>query len=183
VRFAQYDEMVETFPSDRPDQSFRKTVLPRRAASDGFVTDAHSSHAACNHRAVDTVPITDQIAWSLVPRECLADLASNPLGSGICGDGNPGKSSWQSVTKRIEPAECSQTKDSDPGILFPFATSRRSGRRLNARQATAGREPAAAQGSEHQEKISEVAKSIRFQSATDICYRQAFPNLLLGLHP
>src|SRR6516162_2653723 len=81
--------MVETFPSDRPDQSFRKTVLPRRAASDGFVTNAHSSHAACNHRAVDTIPITDQIAWSLVPRECLADLASNPLGSGICGDGNP----------------------------------------------------------------------------------------------
>jgi Serine hydroxymethyltransferase len=89
VRFAQYDEMVETFPSDRPDQSFRKTVLPRRAASDGFVTDAHSSHAVCNHRAVDTIPIMDQIAWSLVPRECLADLASNPLGSGICGDGNP----------------------------------------------------------------------------------------------
>jgi hypothetical protein len=27
VRFAQYDEMVETFQSDRPDQSFRKTVL------------------------------------------------------------------------------------------------------------------------------------------------------------
>jgi hypothetical protein len=79
VRFAQYDEMVETFPSDRSDQSFRKTVLPRRAASDGFVTDAHSSHAACNHRAVDTIPITDQVAWSLVPRECLADLASNPL--------------------------------------------------------------------------------------------------------
>src|SRR6266699_4542364 len=89
VRFAQYDEMVETFPSDRPDQSFRKTVSPRRAASDGFVTDAHSSHATCNHRAVDTIPITDQIAWSRVPRECLADLASNPLGSGICGDGNP----------------------------------------------------------------------------------------------
>src|SRR6266702_8979364 len=81
--------MVETFPSDRPDQSFRKTVLPRRAVSDGFVTDAHSSHAACNHRAVDTIPITDQIAWSLVPRECLADLASNPRGSGSCGDGNP----------------------------------------------------------------------------------------------
>jgi hypothetical protein len=89
VRFAQYDEMVETFLSDRPDQSFRKTVLPRRAASDGFVTDAHSSHAACDHRAIDTIPITDQIAGSLVPRECLADLASNPLGSGICGDGNP----------------------------------------------------------------------------------------------
>jgi hypothetical protein len=34
VRFAQYDEMVETFPSDRPDQSFRKTVLPRRASLD-----------------------------------------------------------------------------------------------------------------------------------------------------
>jgi hypothetical protein len=25
----------------------------------------------------DTIPITDQIAWSLVPRECLADLASS----------------------------------------------------------------------------------------------------------
>src|SRR5512135_184174 len=94
--------MVETFPSDRPDQSFRKTVLPRRAASDGFVTDAHSSHAACNHRAVDTIPITDQIAWSLVPRECLADLASNPLGSGIWGDGNPDQAP-AGQSKRIGP--------------------------------------------------------------------------------
>jgi hypothetical protein len=40
-------------------------------------------------------------------------------------------------------------------------------------------EPAPAQGSEHQEKISEVAKSIHFSSATDTCYRQAVPNLLL----
>src|SRR5260370_42394197 len=81
--------MVETFRWNRPDQSFRKKVLQRRATSDGFVTDAHSAPAACNHHAVDTIPITDQIAWSLVPRECLADLASNPLGGGTCGDGNP----------------------------------------------------------------------------------------------
>src|ERR1700747_1066302 len=108
--------MVETFPSDRPDQSFRKTVLPRRAASDGFVTDAHSAHPACNHRTVDAIPITDQIAWSLVPRECLADLASNPLGSGICDDGNPdqapaGQSNDTSKSPLMKSRVCSADGD------------------------------------------------------------------------
>jgi hypothetical protein len=53
------------------------------------VASIPNRHAACDHRAVDTIPITDQVAWSLVPRECLADLASNPLGSGICGERQP----------------------------------------------------------------------------------------------
>ena len=59
VRFAYHDDVVETFPSDRPDQSLRKAILPRRAAGDGFVTDAHGSHPSCDHCAVDAILVTN----------------------------------------------------------------------------------------------------------------------------
>src|SRR5262249_46520533 len=83
--------MVEAFPSDRPDQSLRKTILPRRAAGNEFVTDAHRSHPPCDHCAVDAILVTDQIAWSLIPRKCFTDLVGNPLGSRICCYGDPDK--------------------------------------------------------------------------------------------
>ena len=39
----EYDHVVNTFPSDRADQSLRVPVLPRRAWSNGLVADAHGS--------------------------------------------------------------------------------------------------------------------------------------------
>jgi hypothetical protein len=46
---------------------------------------------ACDFCAADAIPITNQVSWSLVPREDLTDLAGNPLGSGICCNGDPDK--------------------------------------------------------------------------------------------
>ena len=43
VRLPKYDHVVETFPSDRTDQSLDVRVLPRRARGDGLVADAHGS--------------------------------------------------------------------------------------------------------------------------------------------
>ena len=39
----EHNQMVETFPSDRADQSLRVPILPRRARSNRFVADAHGS--------------------------------------------------------------------------------------------------------------------------------------------
>jgi len=39
----EHDHEVETFPSDRADQSLRLPILPRRARSNRFVADAHGS--------------------------------------------------------------------------------------------------------------------------------------------
>ena len=38
---AQGDDVIGTLASDRSDQPFGEAVLPRRAWSNGFVTDAH----------------------------------------------------------------------------------------------------------------------------------------------
>src|SRR5262249_42019743 len=86
--------MVEALASDRSHQSFGEAVLPRRTCGDRFVVDAHSSQSmrdrsaiddpdhgsdSVDRSAIDLIPITDQIAWGLIPRECLRDLACDPV--------------------------------------------------------------------------------------------------------
>src|SRR5439155_5438449 len=46
VRLPKHDHVVETFPSDRADQSLRVRILPRRARGNGLVADAHVSSAS-----------------------------------------------------------------------------------------------------------------------------------------
>src|SRR5260221_1375424 len=71
--------MVHALASDRSDQSFGEAVLPRRAWGDRLVTDAHGSQSMHDGSAVEAIPITDQVARGLAPRECLRDLACDPV--------------------------------------------------------------------------------------------------------
>jgi hypothetical protein len=41
VRFAEHNHMVETFPSDRADQSLDVRILPRRSGCDRPIANAH----------------------------------------------------------------------------------------------------------------------------------------------
>jgi hypothetical protein len=75
VRFAEDNHMVDALASDRSDQPFGEAVLARRAWGDGLVTDAHGPQSAGDECAVDLIPITDQVARRLSPRECFGDLA------------------------------------------------------------------------------------------------------------
>src|SRR5260370_6930622 len=81
--FAHDNDVVDALASDRPDQSFGKAVLPRRARGDGLVTDAHGSESARDDSAVDPIPIMDQVARGLIPRECFGDLACDPVRGGM----------------------------------------------------------------------------------------------------
>src|SRR5258706_1735787 len=71
--------MVDALGSDRSDQSFGEAVLPRRAWSDRLVADAHGAQSVPDGNAVDLIPIADQVARGLIPRECLRDLARDPV--------------------------------------------------------------------------------------------------------
>src|SRR5258705_7434637 len=71
--------MVDALASDRSDQPFGEAVLPRRARGDGLVTNAHGSQSVQDGAAVDPIPITEQVARGLIPRECLSDLACDPF--------------------------------------------------------------------------------------------------------
>src|SRR5437870_4357313 len=83
--------MVDALASDRSNQPFGEAVLPRRAWGDGLVTDAHGAQSACDGSAVDPIPITDQVARSLSPRECFSDLTCDPLCSWMRCDVDPDK--------------------------------------------------------------------------------------------
>src|SRR5436305_11598515 len=77
--------MVDALASDRSDQSFGEAVLPRRAWGDGLVTDAHGAQSVRDGSAINAIPITDQVARRLSPRECFGDLACDPVRGRIVG--------------------------------------------------------------------------------------------------
>src|SRR4051812_18857583 len=54
----EHDYMIEALASDRADQSFSVTVLPRRSRRCRSVANAHRANAARKCLAVDTVAIT-----------------------------------------------------------------------------------------------------------------------------
>jgi len=83
--------MADALAPDRSDQPFGEAVLPRRAWRDGLVTDAHGPQSVRDGSAVDAVPITDQVARRLSPRECFGDLACDPFRGRMGCDVEPDK--------------------------------------------------------------------------------------------
>ena len=81
MSLAKDDEVIETLASDRSDQPFSEAILPRRSRRNRLVADAHSTNAALSDVAIDAIVISDEVTWRLIPRECLSELACNP----ICG--------------------------------------------------------------------------------------------------
>jgi hypothetical protein len=71
--------MLDALAPDRSDQPFGEAVLPRRGWGNGLVTYAHGAQSARDGSAIDAIPITDQIARGLIPRECLRDLECDPF--------------------------------------------------------------------------------------------------------
>src|SRR3979411_418839 len=83
--------MVDALASDRSDQPFGEAVLPRRTWGDGLVTDARGAQPVRNGSAVDPIPITEQVARGLIPRECFGDLARDPFRGRMRCDIDPDK--------------------------------------------------------------------------------------------
>src|SRR5438445_5159140 len=69
--------MVDALAPNRSDQPFGEAVLPRRAWGDGLVADAHGAQSVRDGSAVDAIPITDQVARRLSPRECFGEPDQN----------------------------------------------------------------------------------------------------------
>src|SRR5262245_61875831 len=93
VPLAQGDDIIDALATDRSDQPLGEAVLPRRARRNGLVTDAHGSQSAGDGGTVDSVPIADQVARGLIPRERLRDLTCNPFRGRVCRDVDPDQGS------------------------------------------------------------------------------------------
>ena len=85
----QSHDMVEALASDRSDQPFNMTVLPRRAWRDRPISDTHGSQPACDRDTKAGVTIANEVAWRLIPRKCFGDLSGDPFGGRMCGHIDP----------------------------------------------------------------------------------------------
>src|SRR5512133_2173505 len=85
----EHDHMIEALASDRADQSFSVTVLPRRSWCYRSVANAHRANAARKCLAVDTVAFTNEVVRHRFPPAGLADLPGDPFGGWRCCDVNP----------------------------------------------------------------------------------------------
>src|SRR3954452_14443102 len=86
---AEDDHMIKALASDRADQSFGIAVLPWRSRRCRSVANAHRSDAARKCLSVDTVPITDETVWRVLPTTCLRDLLGDPFASRMRYDAEP----------------------------------------------------------------------------------------------
>ena len=83
MRFAENDQMIDALAADRPDQPLSISVLPWRSRRNRLVPDTHGPQPSPDDRAENAVPIADEMARRLVPRESLGDLTCDPLGRGM----------------------------------------------------------------------------------------------------
>src|ERR1700736_442124 len=89
VALAEYNHVVKAFPSDRTDQPFSISILPRGARRRWSVANAHRSKSSDEDLTIGPIPVTDQVAGSLFPTACFRDLICDPFCSGVSCDAKP----------------------------------------------------------------------------------------------
>src|SRR5258707_12285904 len=89
VALAKYNNVVKAFPSDRTDQPFGICVLPRGARRCWSVANAYRSESADKDLTIGPVPVTNEIAGSLLPPACFRDLICDPFGGWMRCDAKP----------------------------------------------------------------------------------------------
>ena len=61
MRLAIDNDVVQALAANGPNQSFGKTVLPRRARRDRFIPNAHCSEALPHYGTEYAVSVADQV--------------------------------------------------------------------------------------------------------------------------
>src|SRR6202043_1479531 len=89
VALAEYNDVVNAFPADRTDQPFSISILPRGARRRRSIANAYRSESADKDLTISPVPVTDEIAGSLLPTACLRDLICDPFSGWMRCDAKP----------------------------------------------------------------------------------------------
>src|SRR2546425_8702158 len=58
--FVDHDDVIEAFPSNRPDDALGEGILPGRSRGDEDLAHPQAFHASYEHIAVGSVPIAEQ---------------------------------------------------------------------------------------------------------------------------
>src|SRR3984893_6020580 len=79
VALADHNNVVKAFPADRTDQPFSISILPRGARRRRSIADAYRSESADKDLTIGPVPVTNEIAGSLLPPACFRELICDPF--------------------------------------------------------------------------------------------------------
>jgi hypothetical protein len=83
VRFAEHDEVVERFATDRSDDPLNVAVLPRLAWCGRVISDSHCTNAADVRRTECPVAVANQVTRRFVPGKRVRHLTRDPLAGRI----------------------------------------------------------------------------------------------------
>jgi hypothetical protein len=81
----EHNDVIEAFPSNRPDDAFSEGVLPGRSRGDADLAHSQAFHPPDEQIAVDRVPVAEQVLGRGLFREALDKLVSGPGGGGVVG--------------------------------------------------------------------------------------------------
>src|SRR5438309_9090632 len=84
--FVDHDDVIETFPANRPDDALGEGILPGRSRGNEDLAHPQAFHPPCEHVAVDGVSIAEQVLGRCLFWEALDKLLSGPGGGGVVGD-------------------------------------------------------------------------------------------------
>jgi hypothetical protein len=89
VPLSEHNNVVKAFPSDRTDQPFGISILPRGAWRRWSVANAHRSKSSDEDIAIGPIAIADQIVGSPFPAESFRNLICNPFCGRMRCDAEP----------------------------------------------------------------------------------------------
>src|ERR1700687_2201002 len=89
VPLSKHNNVVKAFPSDRTDQPFGTSILPRGAWRRLSVANAHRSKSPDEDIAIGLIAIADQIVGSPFPAEGFRNLICNPFCGRMRCDAEP----------------------------------------------------------------------------------------------
>ena len=89
VSFAEDDDMIKTFPSDRANQPFRMPILPWRLGCSWPVANAHRAKPPFEYLAVGAIAIADDVLRCPFPAAGLGKLPGHPFGARVCRHPQP----------------------------------------------------------------------------------------------
>src|SRR5256886_5245917 len=89
VPLSEHNNVVKAFPSDRTDQPFGVSILPRGAWRRWSVVNAHRSKSSDEDIAIGLIAIANQIVGSPFPAESFRNLICNPFCGRMRCDAEP----------------------------------------------------------------------------------------------
>jgi hypothetical protein len=79
IRFAEYQDVVETFAPDRANESLNVSILPGRACRSWMIADSHRMNAPAVCRPERRVIATDQMTRRFIPGKSFGHRARDPF--------------------------------------------------------------------------------------------------------